>query len=124
MMQNDLALSFRDLADSRAQLQTFCTTHYRSLSSFKSGISFKVNQSERGLGKGARHLSSTATCIESLLECPNTPKTTVKALARDFAVSAMSRRPAKWTSEGSAPIYCRCRALPLVVAHLPPGSQR
>jgi hypothetical protein len=70
-----------------------------------------------------RHLSSTATCIESLLSCPSIfrPKKgkDILNLAQRFALSAIERGHGKWLSDGSAPIYCRCRTLPLVVNHLP-----
>ena len=87
-------------------------------------ISFKLNTGERKLEKKkARHLSSSATCVESLLECPpilwSPNSIDPLKLARDFALAALKRSPKKWTSDGSAPIYCRCRTLLLVVKHLP-----
>jgi len=122
-MENDSVISFDDLVAYRRQLQRFCSAHFGSLVAFKDGVSFKLQQDEMALGSEARHLSSSATCLESLLACPDIfrPKSArdVPALAQEFAVSAIRRPHAEWLSDGSAPIYCRCRTLPLIVLHLP-----
>jgi len=69
-MPNEPELSFEELVGYRRQLQRFCSAHYASLLSFLNGISFKLSLGDRPLGGKARHLSSTATCIESLLDWP------------------------------------------------------
>src|ERR1017187_4943035 len=103
-MENESAVSFDDLVAYRQQLQKFCSTHYKSLIEFRHRISFKLNLGEGSLGKTARHLSSTATCIESLLDCVQSKTSSeIATLAKEFAVSAMRR--GKWLSDGSAPIY-------------------
>lgn len=127
-MSNDVVLPFADLVAYRSQLQKFCSTHYKSLIAFQDGISFKLITSESKLGPNARHLTSSATCIESLLECPQEflPKKGISLsnLAKDFSLSALSRPHNEWVSDGSASIYCRCRTLPLIVNHLPRYSDR
>ena len=75
-------LTFDQLVSIRERLQTFCTLHYSSLAAFHDGISFKFDLDDAGLGAEAQHLSSSATCIESLLECPEVlrPKTAMNVL--------------------------------------------
>jgi hypothetical protein len=122
-MADEAKPSFDDLVAYRQELYKFCAGHFDSLTAFHGGVSFKLNTLEPKLPpRKARHLSSSATCFESLLECPSILRSPrcidVLKLARNFARSAL-RRPAKeWTSDGSARIYCRCRTLPLVVKHL------
>jgi hypothetical protein len=123
-MADEAKPSFDDLVASRQELYRFCTGHVESLTEFHKGISFKLNTQERKLGPRARHLSSSATCFESLLDCPPIlwTKTTVDVvvkLARRFGLSALKRSAKRWTSDGSTPIYCRCRTLPLIASHLP-----
>lgn len=110
-------LSFEELADSRRFLQEFCLLHVPSLTSLQSGISFKLFPTDEDLGRRrVRHLTATATCLSSLLDCPprfRTPQfENVLPLYPIFAIRSLRRN---WKSEGSAPIYCRCRALPLVI---------
>lgn len=122
-MEDDPPVSFDTLVSYRQQLQQFCAAHYKSLVEFRDGISFKLTLAEPKLGKEAEHLSSTATCIESLLDCPSSflpvDPSEVRKLATDFSRSAMRRAQADWRSDGVARIYCRCRTLPLVVYHMP-----
>src|SRR5690242_185263 len=120
-MDESTTVSFENLVTYRQELQDFCSAHHRSLSAFRDGISFKLSLDEPALAPGAQHLSSSATCIESLLECPHDegPRKEVSTLAKDFAVAAMLRPGTEWLSGGSAPVYCRCRTLPLLIYHLP-----
>jgi hypothetical protein len=122
-MGNDSKYSFEELVALRGQLQEFCSAHYNSLIFFRSGVSFKLHPSERKLGKGIHHLSSSATCIESLLDCPKKYRpngsNSVRELAEEFAKLAIRIPADNWKSDGSARIYCRCRSLPLVVQNLP-----
>ena len=111
-----MSSDFADLARDRHLLQEFCKYHIPSLSQFRSDPSFKLRINEV-LGGQLRHLTSTATCIESLLDCPPRlrPSDAV-GLAQSFALKALERED--WKSEDSAAIYCRCRALPLVIRYL------
>jgi hypothetical protein len=111
-------LSFEELTEARRSLQSFCLLHVHSLMSLKSGNSFKLFPGDPSLERSrrVRHLTTTATCLSSLLECPPrfwpTEFEAVDSLCRVFAKRSLRR---KWKSEGSAQIYCRCRALPLVI---------
>ena len=127
-MPSEDTLSFDELVTYRQQLQKFCSAHYSSLIAFRDHISFKLNLSEPTLPPTASHPSSSATCFESLLECPEGSHpgrpADIPTMAKDFALSAIDRPDKNWLSEGSAPIYCRCRTLPLVVYHLPAYDSR
>jgi hypothetical protein len=116
-------LTFEELAEARRSLQTFCYLHEPSLLRLKSGISFKLrpNEDPRSLDE-VHHLTTTATCIASLLDCPPLFRTKqyrqVEELKSVFAEKALERDD--WTSEDSAAVYCICRALPTVI-DLSPG---
>jgi hypothetical protein len=126
-MQNEL-ISFDDLVLCRQQLQKFCGAHFDSLAKFFDSPCFKLSLEDDPLKGAIRHLSSTSTCFESLLDCPEVlrPAKAFNALAAasEFASRSMERPRDDWKSDGSADIYCRCRALPLIVKHLPGFDQR
>src|ERR1035438_3940833 len=112
-------LSFEELTEARRSLQGFCLLHVTSLASLQSGVSFKLLPSDQeSLEDGEpHHPTATATCLSSLFDCPPRYRTsefkraeTVKA---GFSAAAFRRK--KWKSEGSAGVYCRCRALPAVI---------
>ena len=116
-------INFDELAFNRRTLQDFCSSHVPSLLFFRSDISFRLHSEESPLDDNEiHHLTTTATCLESLLDCPERflgdIQIVPKALARDFAIRAIGLPSGKWNSEGSARIYCRCRALPLIVHHM------
>lgn len=117
-----MSSEFADLARYREQLKNFCKLHALSVLAFKSGPSFKLNIERPDLDNQLHHLTSTSTCIESLLDCPSEfiPKKLKldNQLGPEFARLAIQRPPGRWISEGSAKIYCRCRALPLVIRYL------
>jgi hypothetical protein len=126
-MPDNSDLAFDELVASRRQLQNFCYAHYSSLLQFHEGISFRLYLNDKHIGKKVRYLSSTATCYESLLECPDTflpdqhkkdGSKKILQLAEQFALSALKDPKQDWKSDGSARIYCRCRTLPLVISHL------
>jgi ATPase family associated with various cellular activities (AAA) len=81
---------FDDLALHRRTVKEFCNYHASSLLTFHSGCSFLLTLDERFTDNNLHHLTTTGTCIESLI----------------------------------GPIYCRCRALPLVVSYLREFDQR
>jgi ATPase family associated with various cellular activities (AAA) len=115
-------LSFADLTEARRFLQRFCLLHVTSIFALRSGISFKHFPDDKGLGKKrVRHLTTTATCFSSLLDSTNRPDG-FQGLLQSFATKALDR--VSWKSEGSAGIYCRCRALPTVIDHLPAYDNR
>src|SRR5687768_4981221 len=118
-----MSSDFADLARDRQRLQEFCKAHVLSVLRFASGPSFKLNLQEKDLDDKLHHLTSTSTCIESLFDCPNefSPKnfSVRRDLGSEFARLAIDRPQKQWKSEGSARIYCRCRALPFVIRNLP-----
>ena len=114
-----------DLVSLRRRLRVFCQSHGPSVELFRKGSSFDLTPNEPIGTKTTilRHLTTTATCVESLLVCPDPPTDNdynVKAHARDFSKLALARND--WTSEDSAKIYCRCRGLPLVVERVEDAS--
>lgn len=114
-------LSFEKLTEARRSLQRFCKLHVPSLLALQSGISFKLTPEDPPLSsEKVHHLTTTATCLSSLFDCPPPlrvgefkPAEEMKSV---FANKALERPPGKWKSEGSAAIYCRCRALPMIIA--------
>lgn len=124
-----MSSDFADLARDRKLLQDFCRLHVGSVLAFKSeGPSFKLNPNEQALSAGLHHLTTTSTCVESILDCPAEflPKDVqvTDALGLEFAQLAINRHPDEWKSEDSAKIYCKCRALPFVIRHLGSYDQR
>jgi ATPase family associated with various cellular activities (AAA) len=114
-------LSFEELTEARRALQSFCLLHVPSLLNLQSGVSFKLDAAEESLDDGkVHHLTTSATCLNSLLEVPPGffpqafKRVDVRALRSKFASAALVRTD--WVSEGSAGIYCRCRTLPTVVS--------
>ncbi len=110
--------SFDDLTEARRRLRVFCLSHAPSLESQRSGLSFKLFPDEGSLDDGeVHHLTTTATCLNSLLGAGTKKPSNLADLCSAFAKKALLRPEEKWKSEGSAAIYCRCRALPFVIAH-------
>jgi len=114
------------LIEQRRQLQRFCEPHLSSILafSFAENVPFKENTQEKEdpTRTGVRHLTSSATCIESLLACPDYAhkdagsRREVRKRAGEFAKSALERKD--WRSDDSGEVYCRCRALPMVAEYL------
>jgi hypothetical protein len=117
-MADNSPLSFDELVENRRTLQDFCYAQYDGITAFKDGPSFKVYLDNDVLASdSAHHLSSSATCYESVLDCPrNFLRKSQPDLEKDAATFAgLALKREGWTSDGSAPIYCRCRTLPLVI---------
>src|SRR5437667_9628699 len=115
-MADDCGLSFDELVEHRRALQEFCYAQYEGITAFKDGSAFKVYLDKAHLKPGrAHHLSSSATCYESLLDCPEKfireSHPEFSKDAQKFVELALKRPADEWTSDGSAPIYCRCRTL-------------
>jgi hypothetical protein len=114
-------LNFEELIVARRDLQSFCLLHVPSLMSLRSHFNFKLSPTEGDLGdESARHLTTSATCWNSLFDCPPRFRTAefkgAEDLRRKFAAKALLRPDQDWKSEKSAAVYCRCRALPMVIA--------
>jgi hypothetical protein len=114
-------LSFEELTEARHSLQSFCLLHVPSLMSVQSGISFTklMVSEERNLDDGElHHPTNSATCLTSLFDCPPRYRTgefeRLAVVISSFSQAALRRE--RWTSEGSAGVYCRCRTLPAVIA--------
>src|SRR5260370_15519365 len=118
--------TFQELTENRHRLQEFCKLHYPSVEHFSAKLSFAVHRDEidsKIIGADqVRHLTSTATCYTSLLECPERFRPhdarDIIPPAKNYALAALKRPPDKWKSDDSAPIYCRCRTLPFVVGRI------
>lgn len=122
--------SFRELAVARHVLQDFARRHFASVLSFRWGSSpsfyldtaEKRDQAAQDEPAELKHFTSSATCIESLVTCPSYFRMTTvvdpAVLAEAYSAQAIERADPQWRSEGSAAIYCRCRALPTVIRHL------
>jgi hypothetical protein len=117
--------TFQEFAENRRLLQEFCQLHYASVAHFGSGLSFvnvwKEGQ-RRSKSKNIEHLTSSATCFGSLLECSDSYKLRTPIdltnLPPRYANGAIKLPQKDWVSDGSAGTYCRCRALPFVIRHL------
>ena len=138
-------MDLNELAEERRRVRELCRKHVSSLAAFKfpKGASFALFQHKKDddtdYGR-VRHLTTTATCIESLgdshascrpkgalvpfatsigipetelrkLEEDEGEKRVLDALKLAFYEGAHIR--ADWDSEDSARVYCASRALPL-----------
>jgi hypothetical protein len=122
-------LTFDELIRARRSLQDFCRLHFPSLRSVQSGISFKFKPEEKKLSsRKIEHMTTTATCLSSLLDCPDRFRggsdEWFEQLRSKFPKKALDRPFKKWKSEGSAGVYCRCRALPIIIASSPGYDRR
>ncbi len=117
--------TFQEFSENRHLLQEFCQLHYPSVAHFSSGLSF-VNIWKDGESKTKTedivHLTSSATCFTSLSECPDSSEFSgsreLLDNAEPYATGAIQKPTGEWISDGSAGIYCRCRALPFVIRNL------
>jgi hypothetical protein len=121
-----LTPTFDDLAAQRKLLQEFCPLHVPSLELFLFGPKaiFKLDDKEEDPDK-FRHITSSATCYESISHCPDKfrpekreDSQDFEALGNSFAKEAIGLEVDKWISDGAAGIYCSCRGLPFVLSKL------
>jgi hypothetical protein len=117
-------LPFEELTEARRSLQSFCRLHVPSLLSVQSGVSFKklmISETKKLDDGELHHPTTSATCLSSLFDCPERFRTGEFELAMkvksEFSAAAFRRPQEKWESEGSAGVYCRCRALPAVITY-------
>jgi hypothetical protein len=122
-------VDFEELRDARRRLVDIANKHRGSIDYFKQkGAWFRLYDNDpilKHLSGGANevhHLSTSASCLESLLDVgphllAEDPKeaTRLQALIDQFADNALGRL--KWQSEGAANTYCRVRTLPLILGH-------
>ena len=103
----------------RRTLQDFCKNHGPSVAEFRSNESFRKLHTDPDIPVGElKNLTTTATCIQSLLKCGDGVDNDVRHLGQLFSARALERPAKRWTSEGAAGIYARCRALPLALLFL------
>lgn len=114
-------VTFEELAGARRSLGDLCKFHRPSVEAFRPESAawylLTLNEELEGDPEGqTRHLSTSASCLESLsdsnlTESQQPPATLVDA----FCEGALSRPFQKWESEGAAHTYCRVRTLPFIL---------
>lgn len=131
-MREMLGASFDSLCVERDALRSYVLVHANSLRAFKGDQPwFRPQQaadpqSERKI----RHLTTTASCLESLEDVPTygdadppppSPRD-ARQIAEErtqmidrFALAALKVDGDEWQSEGEAKVYCRVRTLPVVL---------
>lgn len=129
-------LSFEELRVERDALRNYVLAHADSVFAFKEDghpwFRRQEKLDEPSLPRKIRHITTTASCIESLHDvplyeggnppppCPTEPKQIKaerKAILDEFARAALEAKPGDWQSEKAARIYCRVRALPVILRH-------
>lgn len=126
---------FQLLSTLRKRLQNFCELNLASVLAFRfeGSPSFKLDTTElpNPDKPGVRHLTSSATCVESLLGCPeyfypaklrDGTRSGIEELAHGFAEAALDRT--EWKSDASGDIYCRCRTLPVLIDQLKDPTEK
>jgi uridine kinase len=120
-------LSFNDLRQARAELKEAVATHKTSVTWFKHPKrawfirqATDHNQEVSAASPPAvSHLSSSATCFESLHDPLSTPRPDYIADVSKFSDHALARPPEEWASEKAAYIYCRVRTLTPILSLAP-----
>ncbi|MGH9793387.1 MAG: AAA family ATPase [Candidatus Acidiferrales bacterium] len=114
-------ISFTELVSARLELQDFCQLHFRSVLAFRSDIGFKIQAGKVESPKKI-HLTTSATCFESLEDCPqrfkqkhDNEKFDILSERKRFAEEALKLPQPQWESDESAHVYCRCRSLPYML---------
>jgi len=120
-------MDFETLRVERQALNDAVLLHEASVSRFRAdGLPwFRLSLPEQVDPEGSarvRHLSTSASCLESLADVPShqvahqDASRTLGEVVDAFAEGALERPSAHWESEGAAEIYCRVRTLPIVLA--------
>ena len=130
-------LSFEELRSERDALRSYVLPHADSIFAFwEEGDSWfrrqeELNDEVDSLRK-VRHITTTASCLESLHDvplyeggeppppCPPAAKKIKKdrdGIFAEFTKAALEAEQDEWKSEKAAMIYCRVRALPVLLRH-------
>lgn len=120
-------MDFNGLRVERQALNDAVLLHEASVAPFRAGDLpwFRLNLSEVADPQDplrVRHLSTSASCLESLADVPAhqvayaDAAKTLSEVVDPFAKGALERPPEAWESEGAAEIYCRVRTLPIIFA--------
>jgi predicted ATPase len=109
-------LEFDELRQERKALNDIVQLHEASLWRFKHPSKerswFYLTTDEEEDEKELRHLSSSASCLESLADIPEYMSTRDnEMLAQQFASTALGAPDERWESERAAQVYCRVRTL-------------
>jgi predicted ATPase len=114
-------VDFSALRVERRRIGNFCKWHFASVESFRAPGEpwFRLLDDETaapGPPNRVKHLSTTASCFQSLRDLPSDaqPADLIQSIDA-FADSAFRRED--WQSEGAAHTYCRVRTLPLILEH-------
>jgi hypothetical protein len=129
-------MPFEEIAEERRALKAFCTSHYSSVMHFSAGLSFYLNEIEDAIGPNdLRHITSSVTCYESLLACPERARESalpslrihpegissevddlpLEGKIQKFTDGILRQALDKWISDASARVYCECRSLPFAI---------
>jgi predicted ATPase len=128
LLSERAVVEFDSLRTERQALSDAILLHETSVAQFRAGelpwfrlvVSEKIKDPE---SKRVRHLSTSASCLESLADIPShqvahtDAARTLAAVADPFVKGALERPADEWESEGAAEIYCRVRTLPIILAH-------
>jgi hypothetical protein len=135
-------VSFGSLCAERDALRNFVLVHADSLLAFKEREQPWFRQQEaddKPDSRQIRHLSTTASCLESLSDVPvydpdgkdppppaptngKDVKEKLASYSSDFATAALQAKDSEWQSEGAASVYCRVRTLPAILRLAPKDS--
>ena len=119
-------MNFDELRTERQAVNNAVLLHEASVGQFRAeGLPwFRLDLSEKSEAEEdrVRHLSTSASCIESLADIPehqpayDDADATLREVADAFGKGALERPAEDWESEGAAEIYCRVRTLPILLA--------
>ncbi len=129
-------LSFEELRTERDALRNYVLIHADSVLAFKERDHPWFRREEESdkpdPSRKIRHITTTASCIESLHDvplyegedppapCPAGPgriEADRDTTLAEFTKTALEADPDEWHSETAARIYCRVRALPVILRH-------
>lgn len=119
--------TFEDLAAARHSLGELCKFHRASLEAFRpeQAAWYRLVLSERASAAAdeeTRHLSTSASCLESLGDSRLANSGRPPAgLVDEFSEGALRRPFEAWESEGAAHTYCRVRTMPLILEQATPA---
>lgn len=127
---------FEEIAEERRAIKAFCRSHHASVMHFSAGVSFYLNEQEDAVGaEDLRHITSSVTCYESMLACPDglqdqdppsvrihkekidtkIDQLPLKEKIGRFADGILQLPIDRWISDESARVYCECRSLSFAI---------
>jgi hypothetical protein len=108
-----------ELRAARKELAEVTRAHSVSLQVFQHPDNpwFRIIPEEPFTDVDVDHLSTSATCLESLADIPIVERDhpALEELGNAFAAACLAAPAKTWQSEGAAHIYCRVRTLPTVL---------